>query len=349
VVALLATAGVVVLAMLAETLHALRVRHVAALAFGPRKHPALWARLAPAMRIMALGGLTWGMITLWTLDPKVHRAADEIPESEMRHLLIVLDVSPSMRLADAGVDGKQSRRTRARDVIESLFSRVSIRNYLVTVIAVYNGAIPVVEKTRDPDVIHNILSDLPMEYAFRSGGTDLFAGLKEAAEIARPWRPGSGTLLIVSDGDAVPSTGMPRMPVSLAHALVVGVGNSRQGTFIDGRHSKQEVSTLRQVATRLGGVYHDGNEKHVPSDVIRAMTQSGEASPLDRLTLREYALLACALGGMLIALLPTALQHFGTTWTPGAKRHNLPSSGRGHNVNGQAPGHPRPREPAGVG
>jgi Ca-activated chloride channel family protein len=195
-------------------------------------------------------------------------------------------------------------------------------------------------------VIHNILSDLPMEYAFRSGGTDLFAGLKEAAEIARPWRPGSGTLLVVSDGDAVPATGMPRMPVSLAHTLVIGVGNSRQGTFIDGRHSKQESATLRQVATRLGGVYHDGNEKHVPSDVIRAMTQSGEASPFDRLTLREYALLACALGGMLIAALPAALQRFGANWTPGANGRTKTAASKPTKPGAASS---QPREPAGVG
>ncbi len=328
-VELLATAAVVILAMLAETLHALRVRHVAALAFGPRQRPAAWARLAPALRILSLGGLAWVLTTLLMLDPKVHRSSEEIPDSEMRHLLIVLDVSPSMRLVDAGVDGKQNRRTRARDLIESLFARVSIRHYLVTVVAVYNGAIPVVEKTRDPEVIHNILSDLPMEYAFRSGGTDLIAGLKLASEISQPWRPGSGTLIVMSDGDAVPATGMPKMPASIAHSLVIGVDNSRQGTFIDGRHSKQETSALRQVAARLGGVYHDGNEKHVPSDVIRAMTQSGQASPLDRLSLREYALLACALGGMLIALLPVALHHFGANWTPGANLKTRPTTGRG--------------------
>ncbi|HEY2838205.1 MAG TPA: vWA domain-containing protein [Pirellulales bacterium] len=347
-VELLATAGVVVLAMLAETLHAMRVRHVAGLAFGPTARPAAWARLAPAMRIMALGGLVWGFTTLIMLDPKVHRSAEEIPESEMRHLLILLDVSPSMRLADAGVDGKQSRRTRAREVIESLFARVSIRNYLVTVVAVYNGAIPVVEKTRDPEVVHNILADLPMEYAFRSGGTDLFAGLKEAVEISRPWRPGSGTLLVVSDGDAVPSTGMPRLPVSIAHSLVIGVGDSRQGMFIDGHHSKQDSSTLRQLAARLGGVYHDGNEKHIPTDVIRAMTQSGQASPLDRLTRREYALLACALGGMLIGLLPTALQRYGTRWIPGANLRTRGANGKPAKRNAASPERPRPREPAGV-
>src|SRR5205085_12435023 len=138
-----------------------------------------------------------------------------------------------------------------------------------------------------PEVIRNILDDLPMQHAFVSGGTDLFAGLGEAARIARPWRPHSATLLLVSDGDTVPATGMPRMPASVAHVLVLGVGNPRQGTFIDGHQSKQEASTLRQIAARLGGVYHDGNEKHVPSDVLRVIAQSGEAGALARLTRRE--------------------------------------------------------------
>ena len=66
--------------------------------------------------------------------------------------------------------------------------RVAIRQYLITVVAVYNGAIPVVEKTRDAEVVRNIFDDLPMQYAFLAGDTDLFAGLKEAARIAHPWR-----------------------------------------------------------------------------------------------------------------------------------------------------------------
>jgi Ca-activated chloride channel family protein len=310
---------VMVLAVAAETLHAARVRHVAGLAFGPAARPRPWARLALALRVAALGATTWGLATLVGLDPKVHKGADEIPDSEMRHLLVVIDVSPSMRLVDAGPEGKQSRRLRARDLVESLFSRVAVRQYLITVVAVYNGAIPVVEKTRDAEVVRNIFDDLPMQYAFLAGDTDLFAGLKEAARIAHPWRPNSATLLLISDGDTVASTGMPRMPASIGHALVVGVGNPRQGMFINGKNSKQDVSTLRQLAIRLGGIYHDGNEKHIGSDVIRQIVQGGEASPLDRLTRREYALLACGLGAFTLALLPLALQRFGSAWRPGVR------------------------------
>ncbi|MBX3441432.1 MAG: VWA domain-containing protein [Planctomyces sp.] len=316
-VAVAAMAIVVVLAAAGEALHARRVSRVAGLAFGPRGRPAGWARWSGGLRVAALGGLAWGLTTLLFVDPKLHRGGDEIPDREKKHLIVVLDVSPSMRLADAGPEGKQSRMHRARDVLDSMFARVGIRQYLISVVATYNGAIPVVERSRDPEVLRNAMSDLPMHYAFPRGGTELFAGIEHAAQIAKPLLPGTATLLIVTDGDTVPASGMPRLPPSIAHKVVIGVGNPRQGTLISGRHSRQEASILRQIAIRLGGVYHDGNEKHVSSDVIQAISQSGGAEDLSRLTLREYALIASALGAFVFALLPLALQRFGTRWAPG--------------------------------
>ena len=126
-----------------------------------------------------------------------------------RNLLLVLDVSPSMRLQDAGPTGKQSRRKRAADLLKSFFERIPIDHYRTTVLAVYTGAKPVVVATTDLEIVRNILNDLPMEYAFKSGPTNLFAGLEEAAKMARPWRPKSTILLVVSDGDTVPATGLP--------------------------------------------------------------------------------------------------------------------------------------------
>jgi Ca-activated chloride channel family protein len=314
---------VILAAAAAESLHARSVRRVARLAFGPQGRPAVWARYAPAIRVVSLGALAWGLTTLYLLDAKSHRSADEIPENEKKHLILVLDVSPSMRLKDAGPERKQSRMQRARDVLDSLFGRVGIRQYLISVVATYNGAIPVVERSHDPEVLRNILSDLPMHYAFPKGGTDLFAGLEEAARIAKPLRPRSATLLLVTDGDTVPATGMPKMPPSIANKLIIGVGDTRQGTFIDGRHSRQESSVLGQIAIRLGGVYHDGNERHISSEILRTIAQSGESANVDKLTRREYALLACALGATVIALLPLALQRLGTTWRPGVNNAQI--------------------------
>ena len=315
-VAELAALTVAIVATAAEVLHAARGRHVAQLAFGPSGKPSPWARTAPLWRVASLAAITWGLVTLVLVEPKVHRA-EQLRDDEMRHLLLVLDVSPSMRLEDAGPEKDKSRRHRAADLMESFFKRTIVDQFWISVVAVYNGAKPVVVDTTDLEVVRNILDDLPMEYAFHTGKTRLFDGLEEAAATARTWRPRSTTLLLISDGDTVPATGMPKMPVSVSHVLVVGVGDPHTGSFINGRQSRQDASTLRQIAVRLGGTYHDGNEKHISTETLRLVAQTSRASPFERLTRREYALLAAAVGALVYALLPLLLYSFGVRFRPG--------------------------------
>jgi Ca-activated chloride channel family protein len=319
VVAELATCAVVLVAVAAELLHARRTRQVAALAFGPGRRPAPWVPLAPLLRVAALGALCWGLVSLLLIEPKVHKVG-EIREGDLRHLLIVLDVSPSMRLEDAGPTGKEPRMHRAAALLKSFFERAPIELYRISVVATYTEAKPVVVDTRDFEVIRNILSDLPMHHAFPSGATNLFAGLEEAARTARPWQPGSTLVMIVSDGDTVPATGMPKMPISVSHVLVVGVGDPVVGKFIEGHQSRQDVPTLRQIANRLDGAYHNGNEKHVPTDLVKRATFVVGRGVFERLSRREYALIACAIGAALLALLPLALHYAGTFWRPGTNR-----------------------------
>ena len=171
-----------------EALHARRSRRIARLAFGPGERPAPWARLAPLLRVGAASALAWGLVTLMLVPPKVF-VGETLAERERRHLLIVLDVSPSMRLQDAGPDRTQSRTARVASLMESFFRRVPAEQYLLSVVACYNGAKPVVVDAKDMEVIRNILHDLPMNYAFRVGKTDLFAGLEEAARIAPSLEP----------------------------------------------------------------------------------------------------------------------------------------------------------------
>ncbi|MEM7309208.1 MAG: VWA domain-containing protein [Planctomycetota bacterium] len=303
----------------AEALHARRVRRVAALVFGPSRRPAGWARTAPLLRTAAAAALAWGLCTLFYITPKTHTASGDelLRDSEYRHVLLVLDVSPSMRLEDAGPSAIQSRMQRARDVMDSFFDRVPLEQYRISVVAVYNGAKAVVEDTTDVEVVRNILGDLPMHYAFPSGKTKLLDGLEAAAKLARPWNPRSTILVLVSDGDTVPAQGMPKMPASIDEVLVVGVGDPVSGKFIDGKQSRQDVSTLRQIATRLGGSFHNGNERHLSSSLIGDLTDLGDGGLLERLSRREYALLCCGLGAGLLALLPLALHLFGTRWRPG--------------------------------
>lgn len=319
---LMAMGLVALLTLLAELLHSGRTTRIARLAFGPTLRPALWARAAPLSRVGAAAALAWGLATLMLIEPDQRSSSKlELPvNGSYKHVLLILDVSPSMRLVDAGPEQEQSRMRRARDLLESFFRRIPVEQYRISVVAVYNGAKPVVIDTRDVEVVRNILGDLPMHYAFRSGKTRLFDGLEEAFELARPWEPSSTTVLLVSDGDTVPASGMPRAPASVADVLVIGVGDPKTGRFIDGRQSRQEVSTLRQIALRLGGTFHNGNEKHLSSSLIAELTQSGSKSALERLTLREYALIAVGLGATLLALLPLLLHYFGTGWRPGVTR-----------------------------
>jgi Ca-activated chloride channel homolog len=331
-VAILAACAVVVLATAAEVLHARRCHKVAALAFGPGRRPAPWVYLAPPLRVVALGCLTWGLATLLVLIPKV-RQAGVIAERDYRHLLLVLDVSPSMRLQDAGPTGKQSRRKRAADLLQSFFERIPVDHYRMTIIAVYTEAKPVVVATTDLEIVRNILNDLPMEYAFKSGPTNIFVGLEEAAKLARPWRPKSTLLMVVSDGDTVPATGLPKMPDSIANVLLVGVGDAQAGRSIDGHQSRQDASTLRQLAVRLGGTYHNGNDKHLPTNLVMRVTAVAGQSVFDRLTRREYALMAIASGATVLALLPLLLHYAGTFYAPGS-----PARARRPATLGQKPG-----------
>jgi Ca-activated chloride channel family protein len=155
-----------------------------------------------------------------------------------------------------------------------------------------SGAKPVVVDTKDYEVVRNILGDLPMHYAFPAGKTKLLSGLEEAVKLAEPWSPRSTTLVVLSDGDTVPGTGMPRLPASIRSVLVVGVGDPNVGKFIDGRQSRQDVPTLKQIAVRLGGTFHNGNDHHLSSALISDAMGLESESLFEKLTLRDYALIA---------------------------------------------------------
>jgi Ca-activated chloride channel family protein len=323
--AVLAAVAVAVLATAAELLHAARVRRVAALAFGPSRRPLLWASVAPALRVAALSAACWGLVTLYFLPPQAHRAGQVKPH-EVRRLVLVLDVSPSMKLADAGPLQKQRRDQRAADILQSFFDRVQKDRYRTTVIATYSEAKPVVQDTTDLEVVRNILTDLPLAQAFKAGPTNLLAGVEEAAKLAKPWPPGSTILMIVSDGgDPTPGARFPKLPASIGHVVVVGIGNPTVGKFIDGVLSRQDVPSLRQTAARLQGVYHNGNEKHLATDLVKEVNQPPGGPVKEPWTRREYALLAVGAGTSTLGMLPVLLQLFGTLWTPGV-RARVPSS-----------------------
>ena len=317
-VANVAAISVLVLALTAELLHARRARRIAHLAFGPKATPRPWVRFVPPARAIGLSLLTWGLVTLYFNDPQ-YRRPQEPPAAALRRILIALDASPSMDLKDAGAARDQLRAKRAGSVLMSVLDRISLEQARVSIVAFYTGAKPVVIDTRDPAVVKNIVDDLPLDYAFDAGKTSILDGIDEAFKIAKPWREKSATLLIVSDGDTVPYTGMPAMPPSIAKVVVIGVGDAKVGTFIDGHQSRQTASTLRQIANRLGGQYYDANDRNVPTQLIADL--SGLLPIKDDSTAgkREAAIVATAVGGFVTPVIPLALALFATAYRPGRR------------------------------
>src|SRR5687768_2612690 len=121
-----------------------------------------------------------------------------------------------MDLSDAGDKKDEMRSKRAGMVLMSVLERVSLEQARVTIVAFYSSAKPVVIDTKDPAVVKNIVDDLPLDYAFDPGKTQILGGIEEAFAIAKPWREKSTTFILVSDGDTVPYTGMPAVPPAIA-------------------------------------------------------------------------------------------------------------------------------------
>lgn len=315
----LITVATALVAVVAEVFHLRRIRKVRNLAFGPTGQPASWTWAVPAMRVIGLSLACWGFLSLWlVVEARVHKTG-VIEENEYKHLVLIVDVSPSMHLVDAGPEGNRSRRQRASDIVESLFNRIPMRQFKISFIAVYSDAKPLLENSKDHEVVRHIMEKMPMWHAFKSGKTNLMSGVSQAVKMAKPWRPKSTYVLMLTDGDTVPAQGMPTLPASIDEFLVVGVGDPNSGTFIHDHQSRQDVNTLRQLANRLRGVFHNGNQKHLTSQMVSRFSNSNNDNAVKKWTRREWALFAIVLGSSILAFVPILLHYFGTSFVGGTR------------------------------
>ncbi len=309
----------------AEWLHARRIRRLAYLAFGPAGRPAAWVTAVPLMRALGLGVLCWGLVVLWRLavleQPAL--AANSAAATDPAHLVFALDVSPSMDLADSGPLGKDQRSTRAREVSRSILDRLDLRQTRVSVVAFYSTARPVVVDTHDAEVVANILHDLPLEQAFTAGKTKMYAAVAAASEIGASWRPQSATLVLVSDGDTLPPEKPLPLPPAYGDVLVLGVGDPHRGEYIDGHVSRQDASSLEQLALRLSGEYLDVNSRQVPTRRVMQLPSALVRDDHNAWNNREAAVAAILLGASCLALVGPLLVLFGGAWNPARARPHL--------------------------
>jgi Ca-activated chloride channel family protein len=306
--------GALLCAALAEWLHERRIRAVGRLAFGPAGRPHGWTRVVPWVRPLCLAAFAWGLATLLIIKLAEKEGGDRKTgaDKDATRLVFVADLSPSMHLTDAGPEGKQTRAVRVREVVEGILQRVS-GNLRFGVIGFWTESVPVVMEARDPELVRNVFDGLPLTYAMPLGQTDLGTAVNEAVKLVNDFPDGSTRLLIFTDGDSVSLKPILPRPKSVKEVFVLGVGNPHKGTFIDDHQSRQEGDTLRAVASALQGTYTDVNEKHLPTSALGDLVVT-LAPPQKGLTPAERAVLAMVLGAAVLALLPVALEFFGSDW-----------------------------------
>jgi Ca-activated chloride channel homolog len=309
--------GAAVVAVFAEWLHARRTRRLARLAFGPENQPRLWTRATPPLRVLALAGAVWALVVLRAFDGSSRNR--ERQAAATRHLMVLLDVSPSMQLADAGERGADRRAARAADLLRSVMERAPSAEVKITMACFYTDALLLVKECADREVIWNFADNLPLHIAYRPGKTDLVKSLNTAGEFVKDFPRKSTTLLVLSDGDTVPDTGLKPMPSAVSEIIFAGVGDPTRGTFIDGHLSRQDNASLSQLARRLGGNYHNGNVKQVPSEMLRRLLAPDETNEKFKVNLRVLAMIVLASSAALLCLLPLLLEYLGSAWKPVAK------------------------------
>ncbi len=310
---LLVALGVLLLALLAEWLHGRRIRAVGRLAFGPTGAARGWTKLVPLLRSLSLAAFAWGLATLLLIKLAEKEGGNrDQSNKDATRLVFVADLSPSMYLTDAGPEGKLTRHARMREVVEGILQRVS-GNLRFGVIGFWTDSQPVVMEARDPELVRNVFNGLPLSYAMRDGPTDLGQALNAAVKLVSDFPDSSTRLIILTDGDSVSLAPILPRPKSVKEVFVLGVGNPQKGTFIDGHQSRQEGDTLRAVASAMQGTYTDVNDKHLPTTALGDLVVT-LAPPRKGLTPAELAVLAMVLGAAVLALIPVALEFFGSDW-----------------------------------
>jgi Ca-activated chloride channel family protein len=297
-----------------EWLHGRRVARLGKLAFGPRGRARSWTRLVAPLRVMAFAAAAWALVSLLAFDS---RARDrDRRATATRHLFVLLDVSPSMLLADAGEGGAETRNYRASQVLKSVLDRVPGDNLRFSAAGFYTESRMLVKECQDRELVLHLTGGVPFHITYKPGKTDLLASINQAGEFMKDWPRKSTTLLVISDGDSVPPSGLKPVPSAVAEVVFAGVGDPGRGTFIDGHLSRQDTANLSQLSRRLGGRFFDCNTRQLPSEVLRKLNTEDPGAAKWRSDRRLIALAALCSVAAVICLLPVLLEYFGSPWRP---------------------------------
>lgn len=239
---------VYVLAQRRRQAYALRFTNLALLAAVAGPRPG-WRRHVPPL--LFLLGLTALLVSL--ARPT---AVIALPQDQA-HVVIVLDVSGSMRADDLRPNRLAAARQATEALLESLPEQAQ-----VGVVTFNSDASVLVPLTRDRGAVREALAGLRAD-----GGTAIGEGLDRALDLLEPRAeergnepPPPSVIILLSDGES--REGMPpALAAARARELgvtvqTVGIGERGRRILLDGRTQVGlDEATLRQIAEMTGGRY----------------------------------------------------------------------------------------------
>ncbi len=303
--------SVAILASIAEWLHFGRSRRVLHLAFADPRSAAVWMACAGLLRVLAVTLIATTIPALWSSSTVIVNSAGAIAkEAELDRLIIILDCSKSMNIRDAGPDGKETRATRARNVIFNIYKEIG-RVPSTTIFAFSDSAVPIVYDAKRWDVIQSVIRKASYSDAFDKENTSVESAIQTAFFCTRDWIEGSTTVLLITDGDSPVYSQDYEIPTSVRNFLVLGVGS------VDGRaagrqlsqQSRQEKEKLASLAAIADGEYFDANEQEIElADKYRFFPAPPEAIPSQ--TEVSSSLAMFGVGCVILVALPLLLRLF---------------------------------------
>ena len=207
----------------------------------PDGQPVRWALRFIEDYFGAARGACDDVVAALSLQPLLGKRIGELSKGQRKRALLGIGLLSSrpVLMADEPFEGLDLRQTQ------------------VSVIAFFSTARPVVVDTFDAEVVTNILQDLPLEQAFQSGKTTMYAAVAAAGEIGASWRANSATLVLVSDGDTLPPEKPTPLPPAFGDVLVLGVSvEPGTGLFnlpvtfangVKGNSRGVELSSIHQI------------------------------------------------------------------------------------------------------
>ncbi|HEY9857060.1 MAG TPA: VWA domain-containing protein, partial [Stenomitos sp.] len=286
----------------------------------PELFAEMRVRIPEAEDALRLGLLiaSFACLVVAAAGPRLGGSAGGRLPGEVPSLVVALDVSKSMGVADVDPSRMEAARGRLDVLLDNL------PGWRVGLVAFADDAMVLCPMTSDVSAVKTLAARLKPGHAELKQGSNLETAMQVAMGQLRG-RPGA--ILVASDGEELAGEVkqvVPELAKSGAIAYALGVGTTAGGRIPDGQDlfgeptyrmdragapvvSRASLRTLESLAKETGGVFADAGKEGSAEDLLSALRTRWGAEGVAEVgrSLYQWPLFA----GLLLWLVSTLLEH----------------------------------------